>query len=76
MAIGYKGENMAKVTFEVERCKGCGLCETVCPKQIIALSKEKIKGYVDLGYMRRSGDRISLTEDGFYVSNTILAELL
>ena len=38
---------MAKVTFEVERCKGCGLCETVCPKQIIALSKEKInaKGY-------------------------------
>ena len=40
------------------------------------LSKEKIKGYVDLGYMRRSGDRISLTEDGFYVSNTILAELL
>ena len=38
---------MAKVTFEVERCKGCGLCETVCPKQIIVLSKEKInaKGY-------------------------------
>ena len=38
---------MAKVTVEVERCKGCGLCETVCPKQIIALSKEKInaKGY-------------------------------
>ena len=38
---------MAKVTFEVECCKGCGLCETVCPKQIIALSKEKInaKGY-------------------------------
>ena len=33
---------MAKVTFDVERCKGCGLCETVCPKQIIALSKEKI----------------------------------
>ena len=38
---------MAKVTFDEERCKGCGLCETVCPKQIIALSKEKInlKGY-------------------------------
>ena len=40
METGYKGENMAKVTFDVERCKGCGLCETVCPKQIIALSKE------------------------------------
>lgn len=47
MAIGYKGETMAKVSFDEERCKGCGLCEIVCPKQIIALSKEKInaKGY-------------------------------
>ena len=32
---------MAKVTFDVERCKGCGLCETVCPKQIIALEKNE-----------------------------------
>ena len=47
MAIGYKGEKMAKVSFDEERCKGCGLCEVVCPKQIIALSNEKInaKGY-------------------------------
>ena len=47
MATGYKGENMAKVTFDVERCKGCGLCELACPKQIIALDKNKInaKGY-------------------------------
>ena len=44
METGYKGENMAKVTFDVERCKGCGLCETVCPKQIIALSKEQPVG--------------------------------
>lgn len=38
---------MAKVIFEEERCKGCGLCETVCPKHIIQLEKEKInaKGY-------------------------------
>lgn len=38
---------MAKVTFDVERCKGCGLCEMACPKQIIALDKNKInaKGY-------------------------------
>ena len=38
---------MAKVSFDEERCKGCGLCEIVCPKQIIALAKEKInaKGY-------------------------------
>ena len=40
-------EANSKVTFDEERCKGCGLCETVCPKQIIMLSKEKInaKGY-------------------------------
>jgi len=38
---------MAKVTFNEERCKGCGLCVTVCPKGIVLLDKEKInqKGY-------------------------------
>lgn len=38
---------MAKVTFREERCKGCGLCVSVCPKHIIALAKDKInvKGY-------------------------------
>ena len=25
------------VTFEEERCKGCELCKTVCPKQIIIM---------------------------------------
>ncbi|NLL56104.1 MAG: 4Fe-4S dicluster domain-containing protein [Clostridiales bacterium] len=38
---------MAKVTFKEERCKGCGLCVSVCPKKILQLSKEKLnsKGY-------------------------------
>ena len=38
---------MAKVTFNTDICKGCGLCVSVCPKQILALSKDKInaKGY-------------------------------
>ena len=38
---------MAKVIFDEERCKGCGLFESVCPKHIVALSKSKInaKGY-------------------------------
>ena len=35
------------VVVDKERCKGCGLCVTVCPKKIVALQKEKRneKGY-------------------------------
>lgn len=31
---------MEKMQVRFERCKGCGLCVTVCPKQIVALQKE------------------------------------
>ena len=30
---------MSKVTVNEERCRGCELCTTACPKHIIALSK-------------------------------------
>lgn len=42
---------MAKVSFNEERCKGCGLCVTACPKGIVSLAKEKInaKGYHPAG---------------------------
>ncbi|MCH4178362.1 MAG: 4Fe-4S binding protein [Megasphaera sp.] len=34
------------LTFRKERCKGCGLCISVCPKQILALEEgTNIKGY-------------------------------
>jgi len=37
---------MAKVTFLQDTCKGCSLCVSACPKQIINLSKEiNTKGY-------------------------------
>jgi 2-oxoglutarate ferredoxin oxidoreductase subunit delta len=37
----------AKLTFDTDRCKGCGLCVNVCPKQILALdtSTTNRKGY-------------------------------
>ena len=37
----------AKVTFNSDRCKGCELCTTVCPKHIVAIDQSVInrKGY-------------------------------
>ena len=38
---------MEKMTVKFDRCKGCGLCITACPKKIVALQKEhrNEKGY-------------------------------
>ena len=38
---------MNRVTFNVDLCKGCGLCVEACPKKIIALAAETLnkKGY-------------------------------
>ena len=33
---------MAKVTFDTDRCKGCGLCVGACPKNILVMSKGKM----------------------------------
>ncbi len=37
----------AKVTFDSERCKGCELCASVCPKHIVAIDRNSTnrKGY-------------------------------
>lgn len=38
---------MAKVTFNEELCKGCELCTTVCPVNIVIMDRTRInsKGY-------------------------------
>jgi 2-oxoglutarate ferredoxin oxidoreductase subunit delta len=37
---------MARVTFQEDRCKGCGHCIVVCPKKIITFSEGfNLKGY-------------------------------
>jgi len=34
------------VIIDVERCKGCGVCVTGCPKDVLAMSKDvNSKGY-------------------------------
>jgi 2-oxoglutarate ferredoxin oxidoreductase subunit delta len=38
---------MARVIIDEQRCKGCGLCVSVCPKKILVLEKGRLntKGY-------------------------------
>jgi 2-oxoglutarate ferredoxin oxidoreductase subunit delta len=38
---------LARVIIDKEACKGCGLCEIVCPKKILVLSESELnkKGY-------------------------------
>jgi 2-oxoglutarate ferredoxin oxidoreductase subunit delta len=38
---------MAKIEINKDRCKGCCLCTTVCPKQLLRLGTEiNAQGYV------------------------------
>ena len=33
---------MAKITFESDLCKGCGLCVEACPKHLLMIAKDQI----------------------------------
>lgn len=33
---------MPNIIIDEDRCKGCGLCISVCPRQLITMSKSKI----------------------------------
>ena len=35
---------MAKVIFDEERCKGCELCTTACPKGIVVMATDRLNG--------------------------------
>lgn len=50
---------MAKVTFNKDACKGCGLCISVCPKKIVKLSKETMnkKGFFAAGVTKEDMDK-------------------
>jgi len=33
---------MAKLTFEIDRCKGCSLCVISCPRGILTIARDRI----------------------------------
>lgn len=45
-----------EVIFNLDRCKGCGLCVSVCPKQILWINEKvtNIKGYHPSGITDQS----------------------
>lgn len=38
---------MPRITFDVDRCNGCGLCVNACPRQLLRIDRSRInrKGY-------------------------------
>lgn len=42
----------------------------------LAGREEKISAFIKVGYLAHNSDRLSLTESGFYVSNSIINELI
>ena len=57
--------------------EGISLAEYECRLGApLDLNRGELKSYFDGGYITKDGDRLSLTYKGFYISNTILTELL
>ena len=49
-----------KIIIDTERCKGCGLCITVCPKHSIVIAEESNKS----GYFPAEAKNIDCTGCG------------
>lgn len=51
-----------KHIIDVDRCKGCGLCVTICPKNVLEISDNvNSKGYFPV-YQARAKDCIFCTK--------------
>lgn len=45
--MAAKTKYIGKITVDTEICKGCNLCVSICPKDVMALDREVLnsKGY-------------------------------
>lgn len=75
---GIDGEAFEYAMLALRLAEGISLSdyERRFGRSFLSKREEKIKRYVDLGYMSLNEDRLAFTESGFYVSNSLLAELL
>lgn len=68
-------EDAQPCTPEEQIMLGMRLTEGI-PAHWLAEKQTEVERFCRLGFLRRADDRISMTPEGFLVSNTILAELL
>lgn len=68
-------EDAQPCTPEEKIMLGMRLTEGI-PAHWLAEKQTEVERFCRLGFLRRADDRISMTPEGFLVSNTILAELL
>ena len=68
-------EDAQPCTPEEQIMLGMRLTEGI-PAHWLAEKQTEVERFCRLGFLRRTDDRISMTPEGFLVSNTILAELL
>ena len=75
-----KSENLAFefVMLGLRTSEGISLSEykSLFGEDFLHSRENAVNKYISLGYMQKINGRISLTEKGFYVSNTILTDLL
>ncbi|MFC1867028.1 ferredoxin family protein [Thermodesulfobacteriota bacterium] len=57
-----KKSKKGKISIDGELCKGCYLCISVCPQELIFISKKiNQQGYYPAGFKEEDGDRKECT---------------